>query len=102
MELGAAFFTRLHVSTDSEVPLEFTKNLIALASKTIHEFSCEAQVAAGRRQALANIVNREEDEGIARLVDRPQPFLVDQSNRVSCMSMVLGDTNKCTAQHVWP
>ena len=34
MDLGAAFFTRLHVATESQVPMEFAKELTAIARET--------------------------------------------------------------------
>lgn len=39
MDLGAAFFTRLHVVSDSEVPMEFAKELTALARDTVKRVS---------------------------------------------------------------
>ena len=38
MELGAAFFTRLHIASDAEVPMEFAKELTALARETSQKF----------------------------------------------------------------
>ncbi|KAK5064847.1 hypothetical protein LTR84_000681 [Exophiala bonariae] len=42
MELGTAFFTRLHVASDSAVPMEFAKELTALARETSQNFNLRA------------------------------------------------------------
>ena len=45
MDLGAAFFTRLHVASDSKVPMEFAKALTALARDTVEKFSSTSSLS---------------------------------------------------------
>ncbi|KAK5095932.1 hypothetical protein LTS08_007813 [Lithohypha guttulata] len=46
MDLGAAFFTRLHVASNSEVPMKFAKELTALARDTVQKFSSTSSLSA--------------------------------------------------------
>jgi len=56
MDLGAAFFTRLHVASDSEVPMEFAKELTALARDTVQKFSSTSSLSASDMGNAAEIL----------------------------------------------
>lgn len=47
MELGAAFFTRLHVASDAAVPMEFAKELTTLAKETSQKFNSSTSPIIG-------------------------------------------------------